>query len=384
MRILHTADWHLGQTLHGYSRLQEHQAFLDWLLIQLVKESIDILLIAGDLFDSANPPAASQAMYYSFLAAAHSACPNLEIVIIAGNHDSPSRLEASAPLLRSFNTHVIGSPRHMAIRLKEGIGCAAVPFLRPADLPATNHGNPLIEGVRQIYQQVVKELEGTAPILAMGHAYFVGGSLSELSERKVLGGNQHALPIDLFPPDITYVALGHLHRPQAVQKQEHIRYSGSPIPLSLDEETYPHQVLLIDLHSETQVRSITSLLIPSTHAIIRTAPLPLEELLTHLQQEDFSSNPYLELRVLLDKPEPHLRTTIAQALKHQTVKLCKITPLYTGTSPESPAAGPSLSAITPLEVFTRHYQKFHEGTPSKELLMTFHDLLEEAQQGDAL
>ena len=108
MRLLHTADWHLGQTFYQFERSYEHQCFLDWLLETLVSEAIDALLIAGDIFDNTNPSAAAQRQLYRFLAAAKRRLPKLAIVIIAGNHDSGGRLEAPTPLLEGFDITVIG------------------------------------------------------------------------------------------------------------------------------------------------------------------------------------------------------------------------------------------------------------------------------------
>jgi exonuclease SbcD len=169
--------------------------------------------------------------------------------------------------------------------------CAAVPLLRPVDLPfcADDTVDPLVEGVRQVYQQVLAAVrERRTPeqvLIATGHCYMVGTALSELSERKILGGNQHALPVDIFPDDTTYTALGHLHRAQAVGKREHIRYSGSPIPLSLDEEHYRHQVVQVDFE-RGDCKDITALPIPRRVESLRLpekGPCPLEEVEPCLQ-----------------------------------------------------------------------------------------------------
>lgn len=150
MRLLHTSDWHLGQSLHNFDRFYEHQRFLDWLLDTIVSEQADALLVAGDVFDNANPSAASQRQLYTFLQQARARAPQLDIVIIAGNHDSPGRLEAPGPLLEMHGTTVIGYPHRdadgniamerMLVPLtgKDGAVAAwvlAVPFLRHGDVP---------------------------------------------------------------------------------------------------------------------------------------------------------------------------------------------------------------------------------------------------------
>src|SRR5450830_1653635 len=109
MRLLHTSDWHLGQSLHNFDRHYEHQCFLDWLIDTIVAEEADALLIAGDIFDNANPSSNAQRQLYRFLQQAKTRAPGLQIVVIAGNHDSPGRLEAPGPLLEAHGTVVIGN-----------------------------------------------------------------------------------------------------------------------------------------------------------------------------------------------------------------------------------------------------------------------------------
>ncbi|MEE4377809.1 MAG: exonuclease SbcCD subunit D C-terminal domain-containing protein [Candidatus Competibacteraceae bacterium] len=409
MRLFHTADWHLGQTLHGISREYEHRCFLDWLLDTLVEHQADALLIAGDVFDSANPPATAQALFYHFIAAAKRRCASLDIVVVGGNHDSPARLEAPQPLLTHLGVHLVGTlPRQLdrhsdlqriIVPLHNRHGeiaawCAAVPFLRPVDLPSidSDTADPLVEGVTQVYRQVLTTLrERLTPnqaLLATGHCYMVGTQLSELSERKILGGNQHALPVGIFPADLTYGALGHLHLAQAVGKQEHIRYSGSPIPLSLAEEHYPHQIVQVDF-SAGQCQAITALPVPRSVEIIRLPtqpPLPLEAVEKQLNALDLAPlpperQPFLEVTVLLDQPEPSLRHRIDHCLASKPVRLLKIASHYTGTEQSLADSVPEihLQELTPDEVFIRRYRQHHADEPSSALLNAFHQLLESVQ-----
>ena len=166
IRILHTADWHLGQTFFGYDRAEEHKAFLDWLAEEIRQNEIDALVIAGDVFDVSNPSAASQRIYYEFIYRVTAENPKLQIVIVAGNHDSAARLEAPLPLLQAMRTEVRGVVRkleggeidydHLTIELKNREGeaevlCMAVPFLRQGDYPVVEtEGNPYMEGVREL------------------------------------------------------------------------------------------------------------------------------------------------------------------------------------------------------------------------------------------
>ncbi len=251
MRIFHSADWHLGHTLLGVPREYEHRQFLAWLLDQLETQGADALIVAGDVFDSANPSAAAQALFYRFLVEAKERCPHLDIVVTAGNHDSPARLEAPAPLLAALGVQVVGLlPRRLDGRIdtdrllfplrdrqrETAALCAAVPFLRPADLPAADGAESLEEGFRRVYAEVAEAAgrEGKRlPLLATGHCYLAGTHLSELSERRIFGGNQHALPAETFPETLTYAALGHLHLAQAVggrRASAFQRLADSPLP----------------------------------------------------------------------------------------------------------------------------------------------------------
>jgi exonuclease SbcD len=248
LTVLHTSDWHLGHTLHDRPRVEEHAAFLAWLVELAVAERADALLVAGDLFDGPNPPAASQEQLYDFLVELRARCPGISIVLTGGNHDSAQRLDAPRSLLERLGITMVGGlPRRpdrtldvdrLLVPLADSAGTvaawvAAVPFLRLSDLPALEAEDPLIEGVAAVYAEVfaaarARRAPGQA-ILATGHCYLRDGALSELSERKILGGNQHALPAAIFPDDVAYVALGHLHLAQAVGRPA-VRYSGSRSP----------------------------------------------------------------------------------------------------------------------------------------------------------
>lgn len=408
LRLLHTSDWHLGHTLHEFSRAHEHALFLEWLLDVIDGHDIDALLVAGDVFDTANPSAEAQETFYRFLARARLRRPRLGIVVIGGNHDSAARLDAPDPILRSLGVHVVGGlPQsrgvidldRVIVPLKDRDGAitawiAAVPFLRPADLPSIDDcDDPLIEGVRRIYQQVIEgaraRREGEQALLAMGHCYMTGTQLSDLSERKILGGNQHALPVDIFPGDVAYVALGHLHLAQRVGDREHVRYSGSPIPLALDEEHYRHQVLVVEIDGP-KLQSVTSLEIPRAVPILRlpAKARPLAEVLQEISKlpaldasVESWRRPYLEVRVLLDKPEPSLRHEIDKALEGKAPRLARIKVETTGTGAAlaDSASFRSLRDTSPEDVFRMRYQRDHEGEPSPELLAAFHEILAEAE-----
>jgi exonuclease SbcD len=408
MRLVHTSDWHLGHTLHEIPRRTEHLAFFDWLLGRLEALAADALLVAGDVFDTANPSAEAQSDFYEFLAAARRRLPQLDVVLIGGNHDSASRLDAPEKLLQAFGVRVVGGlPRSVGgaidfdkliVPLKDKAGndtakVVAMPFLRPADLPVIKDDgvDALIEGVRRVYAEVIAHAERTRlkgqALLAMGHLYMTGTAISELSERKILGGNQHALPPDLFPGSLAYVALGHLHLAQAVTR-ESIRYSGSPIPLSMAEIDYPHQVCVVDI-DDGQLVSVASERVPRKVDLLRVpaeakplaeveAALAAMDSRAHLPQDE---QPIVEVPVLLEQPEPGLRSRIERALEGKGVRLARISTRYTGTGQALADALPqaTLLDLQPEQVLRQRWAREHEGEPPSDLMDAFHQLLGEAQ-----
>lgn len=406
LRLLHTSDWHLGQDLHGLPREAEHRAFLEWLLERLEDQAVDALLITGDIFDTQNPPVAAQAMLYDFLARAKRAQPGLDIVIIGGNHDSAARLEAPDALLRPLGVHVVGSlpkdPARLLLPLHDRTGApaalvAAIPFLRLSDLPVPQEevDAPLVWGVRAVHEQVfavARERAAAAglALVATGHCYMVGSALSELSERRILGGNQHALPADVFPADCAYVALGHLHKPQRVGGRDTVRYAGSPLPLSVTEKDYPHQVVLVDLPPPgvAEAAVVTPLPVPRTVDYLRVpaqgAAAP-EQALADLRALDLPEppdrdhRPYLEVVVRLDRPSPSLRHEVDQALAGKAVRLCRLHVEYGGSGEALAVAAadvPDLAALHPEEVFERAWTRLYDQPPDDAHRHAFRELLE--------
>jgi len=409
LRIFHTADWHLGHHLHGVSRQLEHQQFLDWLLDQMHIKQADALIVAGDIFDSANPSSAAQSQLYDFLVKARTRLPNLNIVLIGGNHDSASRLDAPSPILNALGVAVVGGLsrdgqgnidwERLLVPLTNAAGevkawCGAMPFLRNADLPANQQEeDPLISGMKTLYAELFEQLQQKAgngeSLVLTGHCYMVNGAVSELSERKILGGNQHALPVELFPDDIAYVALGHLHLAQRVGANEHIRYSGSPIPLSFDESDYPHQVVQVDVKAGQSVET-TTIKIPRSVQLLRIpnskdfAVLP--DVIGHLENltlDDLpiEQRPLLELRIRLEKPEPGLRQQIEEVIAKLPVRLLKISTAYSGSekSLADLTIEERLEELQPLDVFQRCYQNKYDQDAPEAMNTLFNELFESLQ-----
>ena len=280
MKIIHTSDWHLGQSFFTQSRKYEHQCFLSWLLALIAREHIDALIVAGDIFDTGTPPSYAREMYNQFVVDIQQL--GCRLVVLGGNHDSVAMLNESKPLLARLNTHVIASTglalEEQVVELpardgNPGAILCAVPYIRPRDVlqsqageSGTDKRQALGEAIKAHYASlyalaVIKRdaAGGDLPIIATGHLTALGVTKSE-STRDIYIGTLEAFAADGFPP-ADYIALGHIHRPQMVAKSEHIRYSGSPIYLSFDELNSRKQVVMLEFNGAAR-KSITPVDVP--------------------------------------------------------------------------------------------------------------------------
>ncbi len=411
MKILHTADWHIGQLFHEYDRSYEHQQFLNWLSITLQAQEIDVLLVSGDVFDLSNPSAAAVKMFYSFLNQALKMRPGLQIVVTAGNHDSASRLEVPKPLLESSAIHIVGvigkdqegkiDYRKLLIPLRNQEGtvsawCLAVPFLRMGDYPSVaDCDNPYAEGVAQFYReacQLALELKSDdQPLIAMGHLHTQKAEVSDMdkSERLIMGGVE-CISANAFDEAIKYVALGHIHKAQRIGGKEHIRYCGSPVPMSFSEINYKHQVMVFDLN-EGGISDLHAIEVPLSVALQRVPSVhsPLQAVLAALHQLPEAGDtqpPYLEVRVLQDGPEPGLRHKIEAALNGKHVRLAKID--VRTAAGEQNAGGTQVASpdklhdLQPLDVLKKIYRQRYGNEVPEEIIRLFNEVSQEASQED--
>lgn len=410
MKILHTADWHLGQLFYEYDRSVEHQLFLEWLSATIVEQEIEVLLISGDVFDVTNPSVNSIRLLYAFLNKVSQQSPHLQIAITAGNHDSASRLEAPIPLLQSTNIHIIGTIDKLAdgsinyqklcIPLKNKAGriqtwCLAIPFIRMGDYPqSATEPYSYAEGVAQLYHDAYEYAnalkEHGQNIIAMGHLHTFQAEELEMdkSERMIMGGSEF-ISATAFHSELKYVALGHIHKAQRIGGKEHIRYSGSPLPMSFSERNYKHQVVIIDLDED--VKNIECVEIPVSIPLLKIPlqPLPLNEviaLLHQLPEKETAINtaPYLEVQVLLLEPEPSLRYKIETAIASKNVRLARIQPHYVQNNNNATSTPQHnlLNDLNPTEVFTQtYYSKFQSEVPNH-ILDLFKQTLQEVDLND--
>ncbi len=426
MKLIHTADWHLGQSFHGQERHAEHRAFLDWLLDALMEHEADALLVAGDIFDVVNPSLQAQALLYDFIISAHERLPGLEIVLIAGNHDSGNRIELPAPLMRRLRTHALGRVRwlddgtldteHLLVPLTDSSGetrawCLALPFLRPAEvtgsaLAGEEAPSDYVTGISRVHEQLIEAARirrrpGQA-LVAMSHAHLHGAAVSEASERPIVIGGEEAISAALFPPEIAYVALGHLHRAQRVGEAR-IRYSGSPLPLDFSEVAYPHQVVEVTLDGE-RLAATETIPVPRPVAMLRIGPAPLDQVLAELEAleddpalpeargRELSKTrgrelprerwPWLEVRVELDTPIPDLRARVEAALADKALRLLRLERRLPRVEGEAAPARVDLATLGPRKLFERTWEARWGQPPGEAVLADFDRLRQDVLDAD--
>jgi exonuclease sbcCD, D subunit len=387
MKIIHTADWHLGNVFHRHNRVAEHRHFFGWLRDTIVQQQPDALIVSGDIFDGPNPAAEVQRLFYDFLTHLSVEHPGMSIILIAGNHDSGARLEAGEELLRLHNIFVRGTVwkdaegetyfERMILPLAPRgsdtaeVVCYALPFLRPADYPA---GLSVQDGLRHYLKNLDKRLKKTAfkrlPVVVAAHFYAHGALIQahEHSERLVVGG-QDMVEIDTMGKDYAYVALGHIHRPQAVGNCANVRYAGSPLALSFSERDYKRAVNLVEIDTQGHVET-TSLFYTPLCALISLpdrGALDPQEALSRLRSlpdaqpdDDREAYPYVEMNIRLAQPEPELRRRIGEIIEHKAVKFCRITTsTYREQSAQDDAQRPavenSLHSQTPIDIAKQYY-----------------------------
>ena len=415
MRLIHTADWHLGHTLSGHSRHDEHDRFLAFLLDALHAQGADALFISGDVYDHGHPTALAQRQFFAFVAEARRRLPQLAVVVVGGNHDTAARLDAAGPVLLSLGVTVLGGfpkARHATeglawddaiIPLRVGgevvAVAVAVPFLRAPELSlATAHDDVgsgaadlVVDGTRAVLERTsarARALYPRLPVLALAHCELAGARLSTSSERPLFGGS-HALPADLFDQvGVDYAALGHLHLAQHLGPSGNARYSGSPLPLSMAERHYHHQVVVVDVDDRV---ACTPLLVPRTVNFLRVPDDGADDLASvldrlrslDLEHRPVDQRPFLEVRVRLTQPVPDLRARIDAALEGKPVRLVRVVRETDGdglglsdvVAATAPSSG--LTEFGPVAVFSALYARHYEGAPAPELLAAFASLVED-------
>jgi exonuclease SbcD len=415
MRVLHTADWHLGQRFHDQERYQEHQNFLQWLITSLNEHQVDLLLVSGDIFDIQNPPNQATELYYKFLVQfiKETNCQNA--IITGGNHDSIYNLNAPKDLLKFMKLHIVGGATENIedeiIEVKNKAGdleavVCAVPFLRDKDihynranLGTLERERHIVDAIKNHYQRladVVKErqyAEKQIPILTMGHLFAQGCKHSEEeeyseAEKNIYIGNLGKVPAETFPDLFNYVALGHLHSSQIVGGKEHIRYSGSPIPLSFSERKDEKSVLLIDF-DKNKIKYIEKIIVPNQiYKRLLRFEGTLEKVIKEIEACSQEQEIWAEVVVQTDTYNPHINLIVEEAAeKNGKIRILKTTIQRIRSQNEDWAKAfehQNLQEVSPEDVFRERCKKdnFSEQEIEQELIPLFQQVIGELQEDE--
>lgn len=412
LKVVHTSDWHLGRSLYGQRRYAEFDAFLAWMLDTLREQQTDVLLIAGDIFDTTAPSNRAMQQYYRFLRqAADTGCQH--VVIIGGNHDSPTFLNAPRDILKMLNVHVVGAktddPAEEVLRLNDSAGTpillvCAVPYLRDRDIRTAEAGETiddkeqkLLDGIRLHYKVVTeaaglqrheleKQYETDIPLIGMGHLWAAGARTVEGDGvRDLYVGSLAHVGTDIFPASLDYVALGHLHVPQAVGGQHHIRYSGSPLPMGFGEAMQQKSVCVIEFDGHKA--DIKQLDIPRFQRL-RQFSGSLASLQAELQSELANGEAtWVEIIYTGADIVPDLREKLLDALADDTEGLITLLRVknqrITARTLQAQDTGQTLDDLSPLDVFQSCLEAHEVPVEQRpELLHLYQDILRQVQEAD--
>jgi DNA repair protein SbcD/Mre11 len=405
LKIIHTADWHIGQTLRGFSREEEHRAVFAELVQLAEAEEVDALIVAGDIFDNQNPAGDSQRLLYDLIGSLRQIRPRLTTILTAGNHDAAGRLEAPRKLFERFGVHVVGNilrkdgridaTRHILplvdARGEIAANVLAVSYPTAACLPpfgrSEDGSSPIAQAVASLYAELFDLAfagDMGLPLLATGHLHVAGGLESEGAERRILIGGDHAVSPGIFPHEAAYVALGHLHRAQHVGR-ETVRYSGSLFPLSATEQAYRHGVTLLTIDSG----NVSSRHIPLKRPIPflrlpEQGTIRLGDLADHLRSLAIDPDLPVELRPFVDVRLA--RETLTTGFRAEVDRIAEGFPVrIVEARVEMAAESPAAESIEPLlrlaerdpeDMFRMAFEKRNKSAPAVEHLEVFHRLRE--------
>ncbi|WP_078381490.1 exonuclease SbcCD subunit D [Sutcliffiella halmapala] len=390
MRILHTADWHLGKTLEGRSRLPEQAQFLAELLAIVEEEKIDVVLMAGDVYDTVNPPAQAEVLFYESLQQLSNKGKR-PVAVIAGNHDNPDRLSASWPLAATQNISLLGYPTMDVQTIyipttDEMLKLASLPY------PSESRLNEVLSEqfdekqirdqydarIRQLFEKMCEQFTPDSVNMAMSHLFVAGGSSTD-SERPIEVGGAFTVAAESLPHQAQYVALGHLHRPQTIKRAKTTaRYAGSPLAYSFSEAGYTKSVTIIDAEPGKEVRTQEIYLSSGKPLVKWKATEGLQQVFTWLEERR-DTNAWIDLEI-------HVKHALSMEEIHRIRKLHEgilhIRPIFPEMVEELTAV--KMDSIPIEELFVRFYEKQTGGAePEEELVHLFLSLLNEERKEGA-
>ena len=386
MRILHTSDWHIGHRLYERSRIEEHRQFLDWLLKMLQENAVDVLIVSGDIFDTALPSSEATDLYYQFLFRLYRethACA----VITAGNHDSPRNLAAPREFLRMGRIHVVGlaaEPAECVFTFpaeNPSVAIAAVPYLSENELSHISfetepeRADRYRERLKEFYRQCIEGMAPEIPKILMGHLFVHGGTVGD-SERNIQIGGATAMQITDFPDDMTYIALGHLHRPHAISGTSYpVQYAGSPIPLRFNEANYSKKVYLLDVPIFGDV-GVEEIEIPVFKELC-TVTGSLEEVRSAAMSSEWEGT-YIQIQLKLDQPAVGISDEIREVFHQHGGEVLSVEVELPVQAAQEEI--PIEEMQQPTEIFERFYQERFDASPDELMTETFNELLQLAEE----
>ncbi len=403
MKVLHTADWHIGQIFHNYSREEEHKFFFDQLKSIIIKEKPDVLVVSGDVFHTATPTIVSQRLYYNFIVELSRLDVDLQIVIISGNHDSPSRLEAPRPLWEAFNVSVVGMIDYQTVTDDSGLNFDAskieIPITKDDGIIgwvlAVPYNDNVVKHASEFYEMLLSHLKSRVDyadnqcVVATGHLAVKSADIRGHSADII--GKLETLDIQDFTEvkDVDYWAFGHIHYPQAIKGIENMRYAGSPFPISFNEN-YEHSVVSVNIENgktESTVIPLKTLVpiidFPSKPSSYDDA-LPYETVMMQLF-EILDRKAYVRLHIQTEKPLTQVETTaIIQAFEGHGAMFCGIQSYFPEKAEDDDIQSVKtlreLKDMSPFELGCSVYHKKFDKEMPAELKKMFKEVCEEAEK----
>lgn len=364
MKILHTSDWHLGQNFFGLSRQFEHQQLINWLVTQVQEKDVQAVLIAGDLYDTGAPASYARQLLSQLIAKLH-AC-NCQLWLLAGNHDSVAVLQESQSVLQCLNTHVITTSRQAQVHTltnRDGKACAQLlpmPFIRPRDVLAgheSGENKTLGQRISELYHQGYQQAKSLdLPVIATGHMTILGASTSD-SERDIYIGTLEAMPSSALP-NVDYLAMGHIHRPQIIGGKQHWRYSGSPIALSFSEANQQKSMVLLDTDDLAQPELID---LPTWQPMAALEDLTLAQLVCQVEaklaQVNLASEQKLWLSLSFNETRRDLTKQVHELLADLPVQVLKVQRQQVSPALAWQQRQVSVNELTPMQVFSQRLRE---------------------------
>ena len=396
MKIIHTSDWHLGHSFYGYERTEEHLCFLEQ-LIQIIRyENPDALIISGDIYDSVVPSITAQKLYNKMILELRATAPTMKIIITAGNHDSSSRLELNGELWNAFDVQIIGNierndnrvnyEKHIIeitdsnTKIKGYI--IAVPYIYHANYPITDDDTQ--SRMRSFHQQLLNSVKerntNNRPIIMTGHLAVNGADIKghETKHTRLVYEN-----IDELGTGYDYLALGHIHRPQAVADNTNARYSGSPIPISFDED-YPHSVTIVEIKNHDDAPTIREIKIEPPIPIL-TIPEKggdINEIIERIASLP-NEKSYIRIKLKVKDVIPmNERLQIEELFSQQQAILCEIQPIRetSNHSNQRNIAIEEIKHISPFEIAMDYYSQHYGSSMDEELQQMLQESIETVEK----